>query len=94
MRERRPLPSVPFDPVCREPGARDRLYEHPEFGTVGVGPTGAIARIGMDGQVDRVVEGLPSAGSPGEAIGPMDVAFTGNHPVRRRRRPRGRPEPS
>lgn len=53
--------------------------QHPEFGPMGVGFTGAIAPVNMDGTVTRVVEGLPSAGSPEEATGPMDLTFTGNH---------------
>lgn len=52
---------------------------HPEFGEQGVGFTGAIAKLNWDHTVTRVVTGLPSAGSPEEATGPMDVTFTGNH---------------
>ncbi|HET8595308.1 MAG TPA: ScyD/ScyE family protein [Intrasporangium sp.] len=51
----------------------------PEFGKVCVGLTGAVARIGVKGQVNRVVTGLPSTGAPTEPIGPSDLVFTGNH---------------
>jgi DNA-binding beta-propeller fold protein YncE len=38
------------------------------------GPTGSVARI-VDGSVERVIEGLTSAGSGPEVVGPSDVAF-------------------
>lgn len=38
------------------------------------GPTGAIARI-SDGTVERLAEGLPSAGAGPEIVGPSDVAL-------------------
>jgi len=40
------------------------------------GLTGSVARIGAAGGVRRVVTGLPSAGAPGEALGPSDLVFT------------------
>lgn len=52
---------------------------NPEFGTVCVGLTGSVARIGDKGHVNRVVTGLPSAGAATEPIGPSDLVFTGNH---------------
>jgi hypothetical protein len=42
------------------------------------GLSGSIARIGMNGAVNRVVSGLPSVGLS-EALGPSDITFTGNH---------------
>ncbi|WP_155892927.1 ScyD/ScyE family protein [Intrasporangium chromatireducens] len=51
----------------------------PEFGTVCVGLTGSVARIGEKGHVNRVVTGLPSSGTASEPIGPSDLVFTGNH---------------
>jgi sugar lactone lactonase YvrE len=38
------------------------------------GPTGSVARV-ADGQVERVIEGLTSAGSGPEVVGPSDVAL-------------------
>ena len=38
------------------------------------GPTGSIARI-TDGNVERIAEGLPSAGSGPEVVGPSDIAL-------------------
>ncbi|WP_374967705.1 ScyD/ScyE family protein [Terrabacter sp. BE26] len=43
------------------------------------GLTGSVARVGEEGRVERVVTGLPSAGAPGEALGPSDLVFTGDH---------------
>ena len=40
-----------------------------EFGTACVGLTGSVARIGEKGHVNRVVTGLPSAGSATEPVG-------------------------
>lgn len=54
---------------------------HPEFGNVCFGATGSIARIGGNGSVVRVLTGLPSAGTAGDASGPSDLVFTGNHRV-------------
>ena len=42
-----------------------------------VGLTGSVARIGATGAVKRVVTGLPSVGSPADALGPADLVFTG-----------------
>ncbi|MDT0164653.1 ScyD/ScyE family protein [Actinotalea sp. AC32] len=53
--------------------------QHPEFGLTCVGLTGSVARVGMDGTVDRVVTGLPSHGNDAESIGPSDLVLTGNH---------------
>jgi len=53
---------------------------HPEFGEVCFGFTGSVSRVDLNGGgSERVLAGLPSAGSPGDAIGPGDIAFTGNH---------------
>lgn len=43
-----------------------------------LGATGSIAQI-TDHGVERVVTGLPSVANDSEAIGPFDIAFTGNH---------------
>ena len=52
----------------------------PDGGTQAcVGLTGSVARIGSKGYVKRVVTGLPSVGSPADALGPADLVFTGNH---------------
>ncbi|MDC5699175.1 ScyD/ScyE family protein [Intrasporangium calvum] len=54
--------------------------EHPEFGEVCFGFTGSVSKVDpAAGGFERVLEGLPSAGSPADAIGPGDIAFTGNH---------------
>jgi hypothetical protein len=39
-----------------------------------LGPTGSVARV-SDGQVERIVEGLPSAGGSSDIVGPSDVAL-------------------
>jgi hypothetical protein len=44
-----------------------------------VGLTGSVARIGAKGYVKRVVTGLPSVGSPADALGPADLVFTGKN---------------
>lgn len=38
------------------------------------GPTGSVATV-VDGTVERIIEGLTSAGSGPEVVGPSDVAF-------------------
>ncbi len=52
-----------------------------ETGTNCFGLSGAVAQVGMDGTVNRVVTGLPSLVSErdGSATGPSDITFTGNH---------------
>lgn len=62
-------------------GGSECSWEHPEFGTMGIGRTGAVAHIPSSGEVHRVVTGLPSAGSADEAIGPMDLTFVGTNEV-------------
>ncbi|GAA6525561.1 hypothetical protein IDVR_13560 [Intrasporangium sp. DVR] len=58
----------------------DTCQLHPEFGEVCFGLTGSVSRVNLSaGGFTRVLEGLPSAGSAGDAIGPGDIAFTGNH---------------
>ena len=61
------------------PSAADggNCHPHPALGLGCLGFTGSIARI-SDGDVDRVVTGLPSVASEVEAMGPFDIAFTGN----------------
>ena len=58
-------------------GGEAACTEHPEFGEVCFGYSGSVAKVGH-GSVNRVVEGLPSAGEE-DAIGPGDLVFTGNH---------------
>lgn len=58
--------------------ADGNCHPHPALGVGCFGFTGSIARVGDDG-VERVVTGLPSVASESEAIGPFDIAFTGNH---------------
>ncbi|MGB8380387.1 MAG: ScyD/ScyE family protein [Dermatophilaceae bacterium] len=60
-------------------GPEGNCQEHPELGHVCFGLTGSVARVGLDGKVERVVTDLPSAGSATDVIGPSDIAFTGNH---------------
>jgi hypothetical protein len=53
-------------------------FEH-QLGTFSIGFSGSVARIGADGSVDRVVEGLPSIiNEEGETLGPSDIAFKGS----------------
>jgi hypothetical protein len=53
-------------------------FAHP-LGTFSIGFSGSVARIGADGSVDRVVEGLPSIiNEEGETLGPSDIAFKGS----------------
>ncbi|HEX5968616.1 MAG TPA: ScyD/ScyE family protein, partial [Intrasporangium sp.] len=57
----------------------DTCQEHPEFGEVCFGFTGSVSKVGLGGGFVRVLEGLPSAGSAAEALGPGAIVFTGNH---------------
>lgn len=51
-----------------------------ETGTNCFGLSGAVAQVGMNGTVNRVVTGLPSlVAADGSATGPADITFTGNH---------------
>lgn len=52
---------------------------HPELGPMCLGLTGSLAKIGVEGEVDRVLSGLPSIGSETDVLGPGDIVFTGNH---------------
>lgn len=52
-------------------------HPHPALGIGCLGSTGSISRITDDG-AERVVTGLPSVASEVEAMGPFDIAFTGN----------------
>jgi sugar lactone lactonase YvrE len=53
-------------------------FDH-QLGTFSIGFSGSVARIGADGSVDRVVEGLPSIiNQDGETLGPSDIAFKGS----------------
>ena len=63
-------PSFPNGEHCQTSG---------EFGTVCLGHTGSVAKVALNGDVDRVVTGLPSAGNTQDIIGPSDLTFTGNH---------------
>lgn len=62
------------------PSAEDGGNCHPLTAAASacLGATGSIARI-TDHGVERVVTGLPSVANDTEAIGPFDIAFTGNH---------------
>ena len=50
------------------------LTDVPGRGRFCVGTTGAVTRI-VEGQAERIVEGLPSISSAGEIHGPSDVSF-------------------
>jgi hypothetical protein len=53
-------------------------FEH-QLGTFSLGFSGSVARIGADGSVERVLEGLPSIiNEEGETLGPSDIAFKGS----------------
>jgi hypothetical protein len=53
--------------------------EHPEFGEVCLGFTGALTKVDKFGSLTRVLDDLPAAVSADDTIGPGDIAFTGNH---------------
>lgn len=53
--------------------------EHPELGELCFGRTGAITRVNPSGPEQRVVTGLPSIAGEEDALGPMDVEFTGGN---------------
>lgn len=46
------------------------------FGPVGVGGTGALKMVAPDGDVEIIVQNLPSQGPPGSARGAQDVIVT------------------
>ncbi len=52
--------------------------EHPALGPSCFGFTGAVTLVSDTGADERVVTGLPSIAGEGEALGPSDIAFTGN----------------
>jgi hypothetical protein len=52
--------------------------EHPALGPSCFGFTGAVTLVSDSGAEERVVTGLPSIAAEGEALGPFDIAFTGN----------------
>ncbi|WP_109472710.1 ScyD/ScyE family protein [Ornithinimicrobium cavernae] len=53
--------------------------EHPDWGEVALGDSGAITRVSHTGSQERVVTGLPSAFLDGaEGLGPSDVSVSGN----------------
>jgi hypothetical protein len=62
-------------------GGTGPCQEHPELGELCFGLSGSVARVDRNGDVTRVVTGLPSvlSSASGEALGPGDIAFTGNH---------------
>ncbi len=49
--------------------------EGPEPGEMCFGPTGAVTRIAPDGTVEKIIDGLPSAGSGPDVGGVSDIAF-------------------
>jgi hypothetical protein len=49
-----------------------------ELGLGCIGLTGSVTRVSMGGADTRVVTGLPSIVTGQDAIGPADIAFTGN----------------
>jgi hypothetical protein len=51
----------------------------PDTGKNCFGLSGALARVGGNGTVTRVVTGLPSLASAEGSAGPSDLVFTGNH---------------
>ncbi|SDL71379.1 ScyD/ScyE family protein [Tessaracoccus oleiagri] len=51
--------------------------DHPEFGETCVYDTGSITLLSRHGEQSRIVEGLPSAVSASDAIGPFDVLVHG-----------------
>ena len=57
--------------TCMQTGAS----EGPEPGEVCYGPTGAVTRIAADGTVEKIIEGLPSAGSGPEVGGVSDISL-------------------
>jgi hypothetical protein len=57
----------------------DPCQQSGEFGKVCFGLTGSLSRVNKNGTITRVLDHLPSAGSPNDAIGPGDITFTGNH---------------
>lgn len=57
--------------TCMSTGAS----EGPEPGEMCLGPTGSVARIAADGTVEKVIDGLISAGSGPEVGGVSDIAF-------------------
>jgi hypothetical protein len=53
--------------------------DHPELGNFCLGFTGAVTRVRDNGPDPRVLTGLPSIANPSEALGPSDIAFTGQN---------------
>jgi len=71
--------------------SHDRLYvveaghggsgpcaDHPELGHFCFGFTGAVTRVKPYGPEKKVIKGLPSISSGEDALGPSDIAFSGN----------------
>jgi hypothetical protein len=59
-------------------GSGANCHEHPELGEFCLGFTGAVTKVRDDGPDVRVLTELPSIlGEGGDALGPSDIAFTG-----------------
>jgi hypothetical protein len=60
-------------------GGSGPCAEHPELGKFCFGFSGAVTRVRDDGPDDKVLTDLPSIlGEGGDALGPSDIAFTGD----------------
>jgi hypothetical protein len=75
-----PPPGPPIDPATQ---TRDRCYINWPLGPTNGGYTGRISKIGRDGRITTVADGLPSVASntftSGDRMGVGAVAFIGAH---------------
>jgi hypothetical protein len=75
-----PPPGPPIDPATQ---TRDRCYINWPLGPTNGGYTGRISKIGRDGSMTTVADGLPSVASNtftnGDRMGVGAVAFMGTH---------------